>query len=94
MKKLPWALRYSPYAFYVIALIMGIYQFATNLAVTWQTDMSVYTSEHTDAFEGFQYLVTSQPFAVGISEAAYMAANGVVAHLLIAIFDRMQEAAE
>ena len=89
MTKLPRALRYSPYAFYVVAFFLGAYNFLAQLQATWAVDSEVYLSPHTDAFEGFQYLVTSQPFAYGISEAAYMGANGVLAHLLIKIFDRL-----
>lgn len=89
MISLPWGLRYCPYAFYFIAFVMGAYNFLVQLQMTWSVDAAVYSSPHTDAFEALEYLVTSQPFAVGISEAAYMAANGVLAHLLIKIFDKV-----
>jgi predicted membrane-bound dolichyl-phosphate-mannose-protein mannosyltransferase len=90
MTELPKALRYSPFVFYMIAAIMGMYQFASYFAANWRSEIQGYTAPHSNAFDWFEYLVSSQPFAMGISEAAYMASNGVLAHLLIAIFDKMK----
>ena len=92
MIKLPRALRVAPYIFYVIALIMGVYHFGTNL---WAIQTAGQSFDHLDPtgqdkLEWLAYLIASQPFAVGVSEAAYMAANGAIVHVLVAIYDKMK----
>ena len=94
MTELPKALRFSPYAFYALALIMGVYQFLTYLIVDWEAQHAAYTAPHANAFDWFGQLLTTQPFAMGVSEAAYMAANGAIAHVLIAIYDKMEGQSE
>lgn len=90
MKKLPILLRISPYIFYVIAAVMGVYQFAVNLGIVWASEGKSFDPTGQDKLEWLSFVVSSQPFALGVSEAAYMAANGAILHVLIAIYDNMR----
>lgn len=90
MNRLPIGLRAAPYIFYLIAFVMGAYQFATNLSVVWAAEAQNFDPVGKDKLEWMRFLVSSQPFAAGVSEAAYMASNGVLAHLLIAIHGKMK----
>ena len=93
MKSLPILLRISPYIFYAIAAVMGAYQFAANLGIVWASERQSFDPSGQDKLEWLSFVVSSQPFAMGVSEAAYMAANGAMLHVLIAIHDKMRVAA-
>ena len=43
-----------------------------------------------DALGVFKHFAQSQVFISGISEGAYMAANGAIIHVMVAIYDKMR----
>ena len=95
MRALPKILRYAPGAFYVAALVVWIFTVWSNW--TLMNSGQEFPNLDPDRAALAASIIKSEPFVRGFIEAAYMAANGAILHLLIAIFDRLgvvREAAE
>ena len=95
MKTLPKILRFAPHAFYLGALIVWIFTVWSNW--TLMNSGQEFPQLNPDRAALVASIIKSEPFVRGFIEAAYMAANGAVVHVLIRIFDRLgveREAAE
>lgn len=88
MTELPTWLRISPYLFYAGAILFGFYHFFENL--TYATEMQDALGSDADALAKMKFILQSRPFFVGLQEGTYMAANGAIVHVLIAIYDKMK----
>ena len=92
MTNVPTWLRVAPFMFYGWAVVVLVFQFVSASAILEQA--STHFGMGVDAFGVFKHFVSSQVFVQAISEAAYMAANGAIVHVLIAIYDKMEGPSE
>ena len=95
MSTLPKVLRLAPRVFYAAAVVVWVFTVWSN----WQLIESSqqFPGINPDRAEQLADIVVSEVFVRGFIDAVYMAANGVMVHVLIAIHDRlggMKEAAE
>ena len=88
MTRLPSLLRFAPFALYGWAVVVALSYFLSAWAIMEQAAYQF--DSGSDAFGVLQNLVQSQAFVSGISEGAYMATNGALIHVLIAIYDKMK----
>lgn len=88
MTRLPIVLRFAPFMFYGWAAVVVVAYFVSAWALIEQA--SYQYGSGMDVPSIFQEMIKSQTFITGISEGAYMAANGAVLHVLIAIYDKMK----
>ncbi|MDN3645318.1 hypothetical protein QWY75_03735 [Pontixanthobacter aestiaquae] len=89
MIQLPALLRRLPYIFYGIAVLLFIW----NVANQWMniTSMMGYSDPTLGNVVAYQKSIALYS---AFSDAAYMVSNGAIIQVLIAIFDKLQGAAE
>ena len=95
MSVLPQYVRRLPYVFYALAAFFFVYLIVTDWEGVETTQE--FGQTHADGFDMLAFIMKSRVFYTGISEAAYLVANGAIIHVLIAIFDQLggsKEAAE
>ena len=92
MRDLPQFVRRLPYVFYALAVVLGLWRLWNDWTVVSETYQ--YAEAGGVDFGAVSLLGRSTALYWGISEAAYMVANGAVIHVLIAIFDRLKGASE
>jgi hypothetical protein len=82
---LPHYLRQLPYVFYALAVVLFVWSLANQwLALTAMENFSYSVYEDVPTFQ------KSSALYGAVAEAAYMAANGAMLQILIAIFDKMK----
>jgi hypothetical protein len=92
MSTLPPVLRSVPKILYAAAVLHWIYDIATNLSLI--TSVQEIADGDSDKTALIAIIIKSSPFIAGFLDAAFMAANGVIIHILIAIHDKMKGAME
>ena len=87
---LPKLIRKAPQFFYAAAIFAWTYRIVSNLTLI-QTAQE-FAGADADRTGLIELIVKSEPFASGFIDAAYMAANGVIIHVLIGIYDAVANA--
>ncbi|GMN01377.1 hypothetical protein [Erythrobacter sp. MTPC3] len=91
MTELPILLRRLPYAFYTLALLMGLWRVFNELSMV---EASYTYAGAIGGLESARFVSRSAAIYWGFAEAAYLISSGAFLHVLIAIYDKMKGPAE
>ncbi len=87
MTQLPILLRRLPYAFYTLAVLLGLWRIFNELSLV---EASYAYAASVGGLENSRFVARSAAVYWGFVEAAYMVSSGAFIQVLIAIFDKMK----
>ena len=92
MRILPHFLRRLPYVFYALAILLGGWRYWNE----WTVASESFHYADAAGLDGAQMGMMARTNALywGLTEAAYLIANGALLHIAIAIFDKIGGSAE